>query len=60
MSALARWYNHQGATIFGYDLNRSPLTDELITEDMTLHFDADISQIPENIDIVVYTPAYPF
>jgi len=59
MSALARWYNHQGATIFGYDLNRSPLTDELITEDMTLHFDADISQIPENIDIVVYTPAIP-
>ncbi len=59
MSALARWYKQQGATIFGYDLNRSPLTDELISEGMKIHFNADISQLPENIDIVVYTPAIP-
>jgi len=59
MSALARWYKHQGATIFGYDLNSSPLTDELISEGMNIHFEANISQLPENIDIVVYTPAIP-
>lgn len=59
MSALARWYNQQGARIYGYDIQTSQLTDELIAEGMTIHFEADISQIPENINIVVYTPAIP-
>jgi len=59
MSALARWYKHQGAMIYGYDLVSSPLTDELINEGMNIHFDEDISKLPKNIDIVVYTPAIP-
>lgn len=59
MSALARWYKQQDAAIYGYDLNSSPLTDELINEGMNIHFEANISQLPENIDIVVYTPAVP-
>jgi len=59
MSALARWYKQQGATIFGYDLNSSPLTNKLTSEGMNIHFDADINHIPKNIDTVVYTPAIP-
>lgn len=59
MSALARWYNHQGASIYGYDIQQSQLTDELIKEGMTIHFESDINQLPENIDIAVYTPAIP-
>ena len=59
MSALARWYKHQGAMIYGYDLVSSPLTDELINEGMNIHFDEDISKLPKNIDTVVYTPAIP-
>ena len=59
MSALARWYKHQGATIYGYDLFNSALTKELINEGMIIHFDEDINKIPNNIDIVVYTPAIP-
>lgn len=59
MSALARWHNQQGATIYGYDIQRSKLTDELINEGMTIHFKSDINQIPENISIAVYTPAIP-
>ena len=59
MSALARWYKHQGAIIYGYDLVSSPLTDELINEGMNIHFDEDISKLPKNIDTVVYTPAIP-
>jgi len=59
MSALARWYKHQGASIYGYDLTNSPLTDRLIDEGMIIHFDEDINKLPENIDTVVYTPAIP-
>ena len=59
MSALARWYKHQGAIIYGYDLVSSPLTDELINEGVHIHFDEDISKLPENIYTVVYTPAIP-
>jgi len=59
MSALARWYKHQGAIIYGYDLVSSSLTNELINEGMHIHFDEDISKLPENIDMVVYTPAIP-
>lgn len=59
MSALARWYKHQGASIFGYDAVSSSLTDELISEGMNIHFEDDIRQIPENIDLVIYTPAIP-
>ncbi|MFK5855891.1 MAG: UDP-N-acetylmuramate--L-alanine ligase [Bacteroidota bacterium] len=59
MSALARWYHHHGATIYGYDLNSSPLTDELINEGMIIHFDEDIRKLPQNINTVVYTPAIP-
>lgn len=59
MSALARWYHHHGAIIYGYDLNSSLLTDELINEGMIIHFNEDISKLPKNIDTVVYTPAIP-
>jgi UDP-N-acetylmuramate--alanine ligase len=59
MSALARWYKQQGAIIFGYDIQRSQLTEELINEGMTIHFESDINQIPENISIAIYTPAIP-
>ncbi len=59
MSALARWCKHQGANIYGYDLNSTKLTDELIHEGMQVHFKSDVNKIPENTNLVVYTPAIP-
>ncbi len=59
MSALARWCYSLGAKIYGYDLQQSKLTSELISEGMIIHFDDDIIQIPDNVDLVVYTPAIP-
>ena len=59
MSALARWYQKQGAIIYGYDLNESALTTALISEGMIIHFEPDIAKLPKHIDIVVYTPAIP-
>lgn len=57
MSALARYFNRQGKNIYGYDLTRSPLTDRLEKEGMKIHYDEDVSKIPEAIDLAVYTPA---
>lgn len=59
MSALARYCHSLGIEIYGYDLTPSKLTSQLIMEGMKIHFTEDISQIPENIDLVVITPAIP-
>lgn len=59
MSALARYFNTYGAQIFGYDKMTSLLTQNLIDEGITINFDDDINNIPENIDVVIYTPAIP-
>ena len=59
MSALARWCNNRVAQIYGYDLQPSKLTDELKNEGMVIHFEPDTSEIPDNVSLVVYTPAIP-
>ena len=42
MSALARYFQYQGARVSGYDKTPTPLTSQLIQEGMTIHFDDDI------------------
>lgn len=59
MSALARYFNSRGIEIYGYDKTQTPLTDQLTAEGMTIHYEEDVKQIPEGIDLVVYTPAVP-
>jgi len=59
MSAIARYFNHKGATVYGYDKTATVLTDKLIAEGIHIHFDEDITQIPEHIDLLIYTPAIP-
>ena len=59
MSALARYFNRQGKRIAGYDLTPTPLTAQLEQEGMQIHYAEDISKIPEETDLVVYTPAIP-
>jgi len=59
MSALARYYLWQGATVSGYDKTPTPLTDQLISEGMNLHFSEDPSLIPAGTDLVIWTPAVP-
>lgn len=59
MSALARYCHSLGIEIHGYDLTPSKLTSQLIDEGMKIHFHEDVSLIPENIDLVVFTPAVP-
>ena len=38
MSALARYFNVLGKKVSGYDRNSSELTDQLIHEDIAIHF----------------------
>ena len=66
MSALARYFNSNGKSVFGYDKTSTPLTDELINEGIEVHFTDDIKLISDaiikggtNQTLVVYTPAIP-
>lgn len=59
MSALARYFNNRQVEVFGYDKTATTLTKKLVDEGMKIHYEDDISQIPEGVDLVVFTPAIP-
>ncbi|MBL7831688.1 MAG: UDP-N-acetylmuramate--L-alanine ligase, partial [Saprospiraceae bacterium] len=59
MSGLARYFNFMGKNVFGYDKTRTDLTSKLEGEGINIHYEDSLSNIPPNIDIVIYTPAIP-
>ncbi len=66
MSALARYFNHYGKTVFGYDKTESALTKQLQEEGINIHYNEDEVFIQDLFSIydtdnilVVYTPAVP-
>jgi len=65
MSALARYFSAQGCNVYGYDKTRTPLTTQLEEEGVQVHFDENVSSIPEEFktsnenSLVIYTPAIP-
>lgn len=65
MSALARWFRHEGYPVAGYDKTPSPLTEELEKEGMLISFEDSAASIPEDFTsnpdevLVVWTPAIP-
>lgn len=59
MSALARYFHGLGMKVSGYDKTPTVLTDELIGEGMFIHFEDEENLVPEDADLVVYTPAIP-
>ncbi|GAO44955.1 UDP-N-acetylmuramate--L-alanine ligase [Flavihumibacter petaseus] len=59
MSALARYFHSYGKKVSGYDKTPTPLTDALQQEGIAVHFVDDIGLLPQNVDLVVYTPAVP-
>ena len=65
MSALARWYNHAGYLVAGYDRTYSPLVEELVAEGMSVTCEDAIDTIPDEIKnhkekvTVIFTPAIP-
>jgi UDP-N-acetylmuramate--alanine ligase len=65
MSALARYYNHAGAFVAGYDKTPSKITAELEKEGISIHFEDNTELIPKEVksskedSLVIYTPAVP-
>ncbi|MBI9055559.1 MAG: UDP-N-acetylmuramate--L-alanine ligase [Bacteroidales bacterium] len=64
MSAIARFFNTYGKSVAGYDKVSKPLTNDLINEGINIHFEDNVSNIPEDFKnkentLVVYTPAIP-
>ncbi len=59
MSALARYFNKRGSEVSGYDKTETELTKKLVKEGMNIHYEEDIKQIPNDLDLVVWTPAIP-
>ena len=64
MSALARYYMHEGCRVAGYDRTETPLTRALASEGAEIHYEDDVNLIPEDMrsaedTLVVLTPAIP-
>lgn len=64
MSALARYFKSRGFNVGGYDKTATTLTDELIKEDIAIHFNDLGSKLPSSFSdlqktLFIYTPAIP-
>ena len=63
MSALARYFMHEGCAVAGYDRTATPLTAQLEAEGAQIHYEDSVDAIPaeflEHDTVVVYTPAVP-
>ena len=63
MSALARYFQNIGKNVSGYDKTPTMLTNELIAAGMNIHFEDNISLIPNDYytenTLVIITPAVP-
>lgn len=66
MSALARYFNHYGKLVYGYDKTESVLTKQLQEEGIHIHYQDDVELLKSIIvnfsseDILfIYTPAIP-
>jgi UDP-N-acetylmuramate--alanine ligase len=59
MSALARFFNHKGVKVSGYDKTATPLSRKLEAEGIAVHYFDDVSLLDKSAQLVVYTPAIP-
>ena len=64
MSALARYFRHEGKAVAGYDRTATPLTRSLESEGIAVHYDDDPRLIPGDFlnqkdTLIVWTPAIP-
>lgn len=59
MSALARYFHSQKASVSGYDKTETVLTKELEKEGIAVHYDENLELIPKEVQLVIYTPAVP-
>jgi UDP-N-acetylmuramate--alanine ligase len=58
MSAIARYFQHIGIKVSGYDRTETTLTKALVAEGMTITYSLE-TPLPLDVDMVIYTPAVP-
>jgi UDP-N-acetylmuramate--alanine ligase len=59
MSALARYFLWIGKKVAGYDKSRSDITKQLEKEGAVIHYKDNPELIPDDLDLIIYTPAIP-
>ena len=65
MSGLARYFNHIGCIVCGYDKTPTDLTDNLRNEGIQVVFEDDRERIPKSFrdvdtgTLIIFTPAIP-
>jgi UDP-N-acetylmuramate--alanine ligase len=59
MSALARYFKFHGKEVSGYDKTETPLTKQLVSEGIPVHYDDNLELAAKDAQLVVYTPAIP-
>lgn len=59
MSALAKFFHSLGVRVSGYDKTPTVLTREMESMGIAIHYEENISLIPRDVSLVVYTPAVP-
>lgn len=59
MSAIARYFHSKNIKVSGYDKTPTALTKNLEASGISIHYAEDVSLIPKDTDVVVYTPAVP-
>ena len=59
MSALARYFLSKNVIVSGYDKTPTPLTQQMESEGIAIHYEDNVELLDKNADLVVYTPAIP-
>ncbi len=59
MSAIARYFLSKNVVVSGYDKTPTPLSRQLESEGMLIHYEDNVDLIDKDADLVVYTPAIP-
>jgi UDP-N-acetylmuramate--alanine ligase len=59
MSALARYFLWLGKEVSGYDRTCTELTQSIENEGVVINYEDHPGSIPEEVDLVIYTPAIP-
>lgn len=59
MSALARYFLSKNVAVSGYDKTPTPLSRQMESEGILIHYEDNVNLIDKNAGLVVYTPAIP-
>ena len=59
MSAIERFFLSRNVVVSGYDKTPTPLTRQLETEGVHIHYTDDVELLDKDVQLVVYTPAIP-